>query len=209
MPHHAPGGRCDARSRYDRVRRSPSSAARRRPGPPARSLMPPPAPSMPAESASTQPIEDRRDAELLEDEQREDEQQREREQRRPRRIMRHLDDLVEARIDGRGRGLLVAFLEHEHACAEPPAVLRAIGVVPVRIRARDSRDDGEVVLGRRRAGRPLERRRRATDRAPAAAPRKYSRRSCRGGAGSRRRDVAADRLDQRCTTSQPSPLGYV
>ena len=84
-------------------------------------------------------------------EHREHEREREREQDRPRRVVRHLDDLGELAVDRRDRRLPWPSSSTSTPRSEPAPVLLAVGVVPVRVRARDLRDDGEVVLGRRRA----------------------------------------------------------
>ena len=71
--------------------------------------------------------------------------------------------------------------------------------VPVRVRARDPRDDGEVVRGRRRGGRPLERRR-ATGLGPASAPRqRLQTRFASDQQEPAGEDERADRLRAGCT----------
>ena len=60
-------------------------------------------------------------------------------------------------VDERRDDLLVAVVEHAEPSQALPVDSRSARV-PVRVRARHRRDDGEVVLGRRRRDRPLERR---------------------------------------------------
>ena len=85
----------------------------------------------------------------MEEQKGEDDRHRQGEQGRPGRVVRHLDDLRPPAVDGRAHGLFVPLLEHHDSLRELAAVLLPVRVVPVRVRARDLRDDGEVVLGRR------------------------------------------------------------
>ena len=108
----------------------------------------------------------------------------------------------------RSRRLAVDRRRHGCSCPRsstpPPLSSRAasspVGVVPVRVRARHLRDDGEVVLGRRRGDRSTRASARATGRVPHGGPRRYeTTRFAEEQQDADERDEAADRLERRCS----------
>ena len=113
--------------------------------------------------------------------------------------------------DHRGRRRLVASGEHELAARDAALVRLAVALVPHRVRARDRRDDREVV-----------RRRRATSSAhssvapsngsrPAGAPAEAgcTARFTTTSSSPAGEQVGAERLEQVRARSSPAPAGYV